>query len=96
MTRRRKAYESRDVAQAAARMVRGLVNRASTGDQEALYELARLQVVVKRAVDEAGARMHVEAGYDYTALGVELGITRQAARQRFAPIVAKLREDTMQ
>lgn len=94
MTKKRKDYEARDVAQAAARMVRGLVRRAGTGDQEALYELARLQVVVKRAVDEAGARMHLEAGYDYTSLGVELGITRQAARQRFAPVVAKMREDT--
>jgi acyl-CoA-binding protein len=86
-------YEAKDVAAGAGRMIRGLVNRAGTGDQEALYELVQLQAKLQDAVNEAGARMHVQAGYSYTTLAGELGITRQAARQRFAPYVAQLKAE---
>lgn len=89
--RKRKAYESRDVAAAAGRMIRGLVKRAATGDQEALWELVQLQANVNDAINEAGARMHVQAGYTYTTLAGELGISRQAARQRFQPAVDALK-----
>lgn len=76
-------HEARDVAQAAARMMRALVRRAATGDQEALYELVQLQAVLSESITEAGRRMHEEADYSYGALAAELGISRQAARQRF-------------
>lgn len=90
MARAKKAYESKDVADAAGRMIRGLVKRAGTGDQEALYHLVQLQMQISDAITEAGARMHVQAEYSYTTLAGELGVTRQAARQRFAPAVAQL------
>lgn len=89
-TRRRKSYEAKDVADAAGRMIRGLVKRAGTGDQEALYHLVQLQGQLAEAITEAGARMHLDADYSYTTLAGELGISRQAARQRFAPAVAQL------
>jgi hypothetical protein len=89
-TKAKKLYESKDVAAGAGRMIKGLVKRAGTGDQEALYHLVQLQAQLSAAITEAGARMHVEADYSYTALAGELGISRQAARQRFAPVVAQL------
>lgn len=95
MGRAKKAYEARDVAQAAGRMFRGLVKRAGTGDQEGLYELVQLQAKLTEAVNEAGARMYLH-GYTYTAIGSELGISRQAARQRFQPIVDRLKAEAAQ
>lgn len=44
---------------------------------------------VVRLLDDASKRMRVSAamliinGYSFTAIGAELGVTRQAARQRF-------------
>lgn len=67
----------------ARRVIRnGLVKRAAEGDVQALQELVALQSVLQEAITEAGQAMH-RRGYSYTYLGAELGITRQAARQRF-------------
>lgn len=87
----KREYEAKDVAAAAARMFNGLVKRAGTGDQEALYELVQLQGKLQAAITEAGAVMVVQADYTYTALAGELGISRQGARQRFAGRVAELK-----
>lgn len=95
MARTRKDYEAKDVAAAAGRMIRGLVKRAGTGDQEALYELVKLQDQLAAAITEAGARMHVQADYSYSALASELGVSRQAARQRFAPAVAQIQAEAV-
>lgn len=63
----------------------GLARRAAEGDVQALQELVSLQATLQEAITEAGQAMH-ERGYSYTYLGTELGITRQAARQRFQPV----------
>jgi DNA-directed RNA polymerase specialized sigma24 family protein len=88
----KREYESKDVADAAARMINGLVKRAAAGDTEALVELAKLQGHLAAAVNEAGARAHL-FGYSYTTIAGELGIARQAARQRFQAIVERIRTD---
>lgn len=93
MARTKREYESKDVAAGAGRMIRGLVKRAGTGDQEALYELVQLQAVLGDAITEAGARMHVDADYSYSALASELGVSRQAARQRFSGRVLQLQAE---
>lgn len=63
----------------------GLGRRAAEGDVQALQELVALQATLQEAITEAGRAMH-DRGYSYTYLGAELGITRQAARQRFAAV----------
>lgn len=78
-----KRHEARDVAQAARRMARALVRRAEVGDTEALRELIETQHAVTQAITEAGAALYATGYYSYTDLANELGITRQAARQRF-------------
>lgn len=89
----KREYEAKDVAAGAGRMIRGLVKRAGTGDQEALFHLVQLQAQLQEAITEAGARMHVEADYSYSALADELGISRQGARQRFAGRVDQLKAE---
>lgn len=66
------------------RMLRALARRAGEGDLFALEELGRLEGDAAAAL-VAGARgAHgMAGGYSWTEIGAELGITRQAARQRF-------------
>lgn len=85
-TRPQSRHEARDVAQAARRMIRALVRRAGTGDTEALRELVETQAMLSQAIIDAGAAAYATGHYSYTDLAGELGISRQAARQRFAGI----------
>lgn len=81
-------HEARDVAQGARRMIRALVRRAGEGDTEALRELVETQAMLAGAIQEAGAAAYATGHYSFTDLAGELGISRQAARQRFAPAIA--------
>lgn len=74
--------ESPEVGSAALRMMRALVRRAGEGDTEALEWLAHLERELPALITEAGAAAH-RFGYTYTTLAQCLGVTRQAARQRF-------------
>lgn len=75
--------EADEIGAMARRVIRnGLGRRAAEGDVIALQELVALQAVLTEAITEAGAAMH-DKGYSYTYLAAELGVTRQAARQRF-------------
>lgn len=77
-------HESPEIGAAAARMLRALVRRAQEGDWEALEQLAELENLASCSTQAAGHLMQTEFGYSYTQLGDVLGITRQAARQRFS------------
>lgn len=75
--------EAPELGDMMARMIRSLVRRATSGDLEALEQLAALERVASSSLTEAMRGAHDgEAGYSYTELGQALGITRQAARQR--------------
>lgn len=83
-------HESPEIGAMAKRMVRALVRRAAAGDTEALEQLAELERDLPVAITTAGKlmasgeRMVKGQGYSYTELGDVLGISRQAARQRFS------------
>lgn len=64
------------------RMLRALARRASADDQS-LAELVGLRAELDAAIDEAARRAHDDAGFSWTEIGDQLGLTRQAARQRF-------------
>lgn len=67
------------------RMLRALVARATDGDLFALESLANLERAIPEAVEAAARGAHAgEAGYSWGEIGRELGISRQAAHQRFA------------
>jgi hypothetical protein len=65
-------------------MTDALVRRAAAGDLLALEELAALESYVAEAVRRAGRAAHDgPAAYSWTEVAGALGVTRQAARQRF-------------
>lgn len=66
------------------RTLRAMVRRAAEGDREVLSVLQAVAADLDRA-QVAAARAAHDFGYSWTDIGREMGITRQAARQRFAP-----------
>jgi hypothetical protein len=80
--RRRNVVENDEYAAFTRRIIRAYARRVATGDVEALtamVELAReLDIATTHAVD--GLREH---GYSWADIGKRLGITRQAAQQRW-------------
>lgn len=79
---KRRRYEAPAVTGAALRQINALVTRCAEGDTEALEGLAAIAHRVERAQFE-GARALYAKGYTWQAVGDLLGITRQAASQRF-------------
>lgn len=85
--KRTRVRELPEVASAARRMIRAVGQRAAT-DVEGLAELAQLRDVVdeqlREAVNAARAGEGLQGpGYSWADVGRVLGMTRQAAQQRF-------------
>ena len=87
-TRRDRRYRRRDVvendefAAFVRRIVTAYGRRVAQGDVDALADLIRLGRAVEDATDlaVAGLRAH---GYSWAEIGTRLGVTRQAAQQRW-------------
>jgi hypothetical protein len=79
---RKREYEASDMAGMFRRFARAMARRAADGELDAL-------VVMQQARDDLDVQMVAAAqgaqafGYSWTEIGRELGISRQAARQRF-------------
>lgn len=82
--RPRPERETMELEAMLARMLRAMTRRAQAGDLEALAALVRLGTLLELATHQAAVGLH-ECGqpYSWTEIARELGITRQAARQRF-------------
>jgi hypothetical protein len=80
--RRRDVVENDDYAAFARRIIRAYARRVATGDVEALTDMVALAAVVDDAIGHAvtGLRGH---GYSWADIAARLGITRQAAHQRW-------------
>lgn len=85
MTRQRKHREALELASFLRRMGRALVRRAGDGDVLALVALVESREALDQAIVEAAQALHYDSPLQATwgAIGRELGMTRQAARQRF-------------
>lgn len=72
---------------ALSRQLAGLGRRAADGDTEPLVQLYRLgrEIDVQLSAGVVAARA---AGASWTTIGAELGMSRQAARQRWSAAVA--------
>jgi len=80
----RRERETAEVADMVHRVARSLAKRAEGGDIDALEELVKLQRDLDGYIDRAARGLHAEPGlYSWGEIGRWLGITRQAARQRF-------------
>jgi DNA-directed RNA polymerase specialized sigma24 family protein len=81
--RRRDVVENDEYAAFARRIIRAYARRVATGDIEALRDMVNLSSLLDEAIGDAvtGLRGH---GYSWTEIADRLGITRQAAHQRWA------------
>ena len=60
----------------------GTARRVAASDPTALRDLVAMRAALDEAIDDAAVELHA-AGYSWTDIGRELGVTRQAARQRW-------------
>jgi hypothetical protein len=74
--------ENDEYAAFARRIIRAYAKRVATGDVEALADMVALAAILDNAITEAvtGLRAH---GYSWADIAARLGITRQAAHQRW-------------
>lgn len=79
---RRERPECPELGAASRRFARALAARAGEGDTEGLEQLVEVRAAVDAAILDA-ARGLYRADYSWGDIGTLLGITKQAARQRF-------------
>lgn len=80
--RSRRPVETLDYLAAARRFIRAAGRRVADSDEAELAALLELREEVDRAVDVAVAGMRAR-GLSWTWIGQGVGMTRQAARQRW-------------
>ncbi|MFF5082494.1 hypothetical protein ACFY36_36075 [Actinoplanes sp. NPDC000266] len=80
--RRRDVVENDEYAAFVRRIIRAFARRVATGDVEALRDMVGLSGLLDEAINDAviGLRAH---GYSWAEIGDRLGISRQAAQQRW-------------
>jgi hypothetical protein len=80
--RRRDVVENDEYAAFVRRIIRAFARRVATGDVEALTDMVGLSALLDEAIGDAvkGLRAH---GYSWAEIADRLGITRQAAHQRW-------------
>ncbi len=80
--RRRDVVENDEYAAFVRRIVRAYARRVASGDVEALTDMVALSSVLDDAIGDAvtGLRSH---GYSWAEIAARLGISRQAAQQRW-------------
>jgi hypothetical protein len=80
--RRRKVIENDDFAAFARRIIRAFGRRIAKGDIDALADMAYLSGQIDQAIKESVTGLR-ERGYSWTDIGLQLGVTKQAAQQRW-------------
>ncbi|SCL16758.1 hypothetical protein GA0070616_1108 [Micromonospora nigra] len=81
--KRRDVVENTEFAAFARRIIRAHGRRVATGDVEALRDLVALSTELDHAIGEAVIGLRA-FGYSWAEIGARLGISRQAAQQRWA------------
>jgi hypothetical protein len=80
-----RAVENDEYAAFARRVLRAYARRVADGDVEALALMLGLSAEIDAAIGQAVAGLR-EFGYSWAEIGSRLGITRQAAQQRWGRI----------
>ena len=80
--RRRKAVENDDYAAFARRIIRAFGRRIAAGDIDALADAAFLSAQLDHTIRESVAGLR-QRGYSWADIGRQLGVTKQAAQQRW-------------
>ena len=80
--RTRRTVENDDYAAFTRRILAAYARRVASGDVEALARMTTLAADLDEAIGQAVTGLR-EFGYSWTEIGLRLGITRQAAQQRW-------------
>ena len=80
--RRRDVVENDEYAAFTRRVIRAYSRRVAAGDIEALASMVTLAADVEQAIQAAVIGLRA-FGYSWTEIATRLGISRQAARQRW-------------
>ena len=80
--RPRRVVENDDYAAFARRVIRAYARRIATGDIEALAAMTVLATDLDQAINDAVTGLRA-CGYSWAEIARPLGITRQAAQQRW-------------
>ena len=80
--RRRDVVENDEFAAFARRIIRAHGRRVAAGDVEALRDLVALSANLDEAIGEAVVGLRA-FGYSWSEIGTRLGISKQAAQQRW-------------
>ncbi len=80
--RARPVVENDQYAAFTGRVIRAHARRIARGDIEGLADLHALEDHIQHAIHTAVAGLRA-TGYSWAEIGIRLGITRQAAQQRF-------------
>lgn len=80
--KRREVVENDEFAGFARRIIRAHGRRVATGDVEALRDLIALSTTLDNAITDAVVGLRA-FGYSWAEIGTRLGISRQAAQQRW-------------
>ena len=81
--RRKRFTENDDYAAFLTRALRAYSRRIANGDIDALAGMATLAADLDHAMSEAITELRARHGYSWAEIGTRLGITRQAAQQRW-------------
>jgi predicted DNA-binding protein (UPF0278 family) len=81
-SRRRRPVENDEYASFIRRLMRAYARRVTAGDVDALADMTGLATELDAAISEAVTGLG-EAGYSWAEIAVRLGVTRQAAQQRW-------------
>ena len=82
--RRKRITENDDYAAFVRRAIAAYSRRVATGDIDALEGMAALSADLDTAIAHAVTALRARHGYSWADIGTRLGITRQAAQQRWA------------
>ena len=80
---RNRVVENYDYAAFLRRVVRAYGRRVAAGDIDSVYDMARLADDVDAAIRDAITELRAKHGYSWADIGLRLGVTRQAAQQRW-------------
>jgi hypothetical protein len=80
-----RVVENDDYATFARRVLAAYARRVASGDAEALAQMTALAADLDTAIGQAVTRLR-GFGYSWAEIGLRLGITRQAAQQRWGQL----------
>jgi hypothetical protein len=80
---RGRVVENYDYAAFIRRVIRAYSRRIAAGDIEAVPDMTRLASDLDAAIRDAIAELRAKHGYSWADIGLRLGVSRQAAQQRW-------------